>query len=125
VDKILHKGPAYGALEVGDIVISMDGKPICDFVGLESVLDANVGCTVDFVVWRKGTSVPVSVRVQDMYDVSPTQLLSLGHATLHDMSLMLANRYSLEVKGVYIATMSEEFLPAAIFKEHRIIMSVN
>ncbi|KAJ1953413.1 hypothetical protein EC988_003009, partial [Linderina pennispora] len=125
VDKVLHKGLADGALEVGDIVIDMDGKPICDFVGLESVLDASVGCTVEFVVWRKGKLVPVTVCVQDMYDAIPTRLLHFALATLHDMPLSLALSHSSVLTGVFIAGSTTMFLPTVDKTTYRLILSVN
>ncbi|KAJ1949142.1 hypothetical protein FBU59_001275, partial [Linderina macrospora] len=125
VETVLRSGPADRALETGDIVVSLSGTLICDFVGLESALDANVNGTVDFVVSRKGELVPVTVNVQDMYDVTPTQLLDIETATLHNMSLLLAHKHLSPVTGVYVADHVDMFLPTVDLETYRLIISAN
>ena len=43
VDEVVPAGPAYGALEPGDVLLSVGGRPVREFATLEALLDDAVG----------------------------------------------------------------------------------
>ena len=103
VEEVVPGGPADGQLQPGDIVVSLQGEPLLDFVSLEAVLDDAVGDSVTLQVERGGRALEVDVTVGDLHAVSPDSYLELGRGVLHDLSYHQARNHHRPVQGVYVA----------------------
>ncbi|KAJ1721055.1 hypothetical protein LPJ53_004385 [Coemansia erecta] len=125
VDKILPDGPADGILQVGDIVISMDGRPIAEFWEMSDVVDAAVGHAVEIKLYREKGFKTVSVPVQDLYAITPSRVLRIGGTLLHDLSFQKAIRASAPINGVYIATDFNGFVGSSFNNTYHVIIAVN
>jgi len=102
---IVPGGPADGGLEIGDILVAVDGEPLDGFVPLEARLDDRVGGEVTFSVIRAGRQVEVPVPVGDLHAISPSAYLEFGGAVLHELSYQQARNHVVPLgTGVYVAT---------------------
>jgi S1-C subfamily serine protease len=114
VDEVQPGSAADGKLQPGDILISIDGKPVPEFFGLEAVLDANVDEPVDVVV-RRGTEIIAhKIRVQDLHAITAHEFLEFGDAVVHTLSYEEARHFDLPIKGVFVANAGYVFSSAGI-----------
>jgi len=107
--EVLPGGPGDGVLEPGDVLLSLEGRPLLDFVRLEAVLDAAVGRTVRLGIERAGTAHELEARVQDLHAVTPAEYLELSGAVLHPLSLQLARSYGVPASGLLLASRGYAF----------------
>jgi S1-C subfamily serine protease len=103
VDQVVPGGSGEKRLEVGDVVVRLDGALLTQFIPLEERLDAAVGRTVRFGVERGGRPVEVEVEVRDLHAITPAAYLELGGAVLHDLSYQIARHLNRAPTGVYVA----------------------
>ncbi|KAJ2824712.1 hypothetical protein IWW50_003200, partial [Coemansia erecta] len=104
VRTVLPQGPADGSLRSGDIVVSIDGKPVIDFVGFEARADAAIGAELRVSVWRGDKAYETRVRVQDMDDVTPHRYVEVGGGVVNALSYQVARSYGISAAGVYVAS---------------------
>ncbi len=114
VDEIIPGGVADGRLQVGDIVVQVNGNFVTNFVPLASVLDGSVGRAVQLVVERYGEVMDVEVEVRDLHEITPREYISFGDAVAHDLSYQQARHVNREIEGVYIANPGYVMANAAI-----------
>jgi len=104
VREVVPGGPAEGLLQIGDLVVGVDGRPVNSFLPIESALDAHVGGEVELDLERGGTSLRVSVSVGDLHAISPDHYLEYAGGVLNPLSYHQARNASVPVKGVYVAS---------------------
>lgn len=114
VDEVQPGSAADGKLSPGDILISINGKPIPEFFGLEAVLDANVGEPVDVVVRRGAETIDHEIRVQDLHAITAHEFLEFGEAVVHTLSYEEARHFDLPIQGVFVANAGYVFSSAGI-----------
>jgi S1-C subfamily serine protease len=114
VAQILPGSPAQGALEVGDILLRINERPVNEFVGLEEVLDDAVGTSITVRVQRRNEVLDRSLPDADLYSISPDEYIEIGDAVLHNLSYEQARNRNLPVNGVYLANAGYIFGAAAI-----------
>jgi S1-C subfamily serine protease len=124
VSEILPYGPADDELELGDILLEVDGLPIADFVPLEAILDAKVDEQVKIKILRSGTPTEVSVWVDDLHRITPSSFLEFGGGILHDLSYHQARNQGVHMGGVYVASTGFVFGQAKI-PRHAVITEAN
>ena len=103
VNDILPDGVADGYLEVGDIIVEIDGRFVTQFVQLEEILDSRVGESLDLIVERNGEELDVTVAVQDLHAITPREYISFGNAVVHDLSYQQARHLNRATEGIYVA----------------------
>ncbi len=103
VSEVLPGSTADGLLEVGDILVRVNGEIITEFVPLSAVLDSNVGATVNFELRRGGERVVHDVRVQDLHAITPDEYIEFGDAVVHRLSYQQARHYNRPITGIYVA----------------------
>jgi len=116
VSQILPGSPADGPLEVGDILLRINGKLVTEFTGLADALDDSVGSSISVEVQRRTHTLARTVAVENLYDVSPDEYLDFGGAVMHNLSLQEARHINVPVKGVYIANPGYMFSAAGIYR---------
>jgi len=114
VDEILPGSVADGHLEVGDIIVEIDGEFVTQYVQLEQILDSRVGDALDLIVERLGEELDVTVNVQDLHAISPQEYIQFGDAVVHDLSYQQARHMNRAIEGVYIANPGYVFGNAGI-----------
>lgn len=114
VSQIQPGSPAAGALEVGDIVLSVDHRPVTEFGALADALDGAVGRRVTIEVERGGEHVSRDVGVLDLYSITPDQYLEFGDAVVHNLSYQQARHFNVPIRGVYVANPGYVFEAAGV-----------
>ncbi|XP_052308501.1 protease Do-like 7 isoform X2 [Populus trichocarpa] len=65
VDSVVPGGPAYGQLEPGDMLVSVDGELTTRFLKLETLLDDNVDQKIGLQIERGGISLTVNLTARN------------------------------------------------------------
>ncbi|KAF8427689.1 hypothetical protein EV426DRAFT_528929 [Tirmania nivea] len=92
-------------LEPGDILMSCNGKPITDFIGLWDIIDDSVGRDIVLSIYRQGGDLmECVVTVDDLHRITPSRFLEIGGAVLHDLSYQMARNHNVKLgTGVFCA----------------------
>ena len=94
---------ADGPLAVGDVLVSINGKPMADFDALDALLDDSVGKNIEATVVRGGGTRKVTLAVQDLHSITPADYLEIGDGVLHTLSWQMARHMNVPISGVYVA----------------------
>lgn len=124
VDRLLPKSPASESVKVGDILVSVNGKPMRNFVSLEHELDTHVAQTVDLKLVRRGQVVSAQVFVSDLHSLTPKSYFTLDRSVLNTLSYQLARHFNRPVSGVYVSA-ANGLLKRAKIPKRALILSVN
>jgi len=116
VEQILPGSVAAGALEVGDILLRIDGRLVTEFGALADALDDSVGKTVTLEVQRRNQHLERTLPVHDLYAMAPDEYLEFGGAVVHNLSYQQSRHMNLPIEGVYIANPGYVFNAAGIFR---------
>jgi S1-C subfamily serine protease len=103
VSEVLPGGPAAGALQVGDVLVQINGEYVSEFVPLAAALDEAVGQSVDLLVERGGQVIKLSLGVQDLHRFNPVEYLQFGDAVVNNLSWQQARHFNRAAEGVYVA----------------------
>ena len=114
VDDVQPGSGADGVLSPGDILVSIDGKPIPEFFALEDVLDSRVGQQVSVEVQRGRETVRHALDVQSLSAITADEYLEFGEAVVHTLSYQQARHFNMPIKGVYVANPGYVFGSAGI-----------
>lgn len=102
VTQVLPAGVADGKLQAGDILVSLDGTVIANYLMLESMLDDRVGQSVAVKVLRQGVEVGLSMAVADLHALMPDRFIEIGNSILQDMSMQHSRAMNLPQSGVVV-----------------------
>ena len=114
VDDVQPGSGGDGLLAPGDILVSIDGKPIPEFFALEDVLDSHVGRQVDVEVQRGSATVRHSLGVQSLSAITADEYIEFGEAVVHTLSYQQARHFNVPIQGVYVANPGYVFGSAGI-----------
>lgn len=114
VENILPEGPTDGHLELGDILIAIDGRPIFGFVDLEAIVDDHVGARLEIEVERGGERIRAAIPVVDLHAITPCAFVEIGGAIVHDLSYQIARQFQVPLRGVYLASAGHSFTPIGL-----------
>jgi S1-C subfamily serine protease len=114
VDDVQPGSEADGKLSPGDILISIDGKPVPEFFALEKVLDDSVGRPIKVEIQRGAEPIAVTFAVQDLHAITPDEYLEFGEAVVHMLSYEEARHFDVPIKGVFVANPGYVFASAGI-----------
>lgn len=114
VDDVQPGSGADGILQPGDILESIDGKPVPEFFALEDVLDNHVGAAVNVQVQRGSASLHHALDVQSLSAITADEYIEFGESVVHTVSYQQARHFNLPIKGVYVANPGYVFGSAGI-----------
>ncbi|KAJ3104917.1 hypothetical protein HDU97_008775 [Phlyctochytrium planicorne] len=109
-ETVVPNGPAFGFLEEGDVLVSVNDKIVSKFVALEEEIDYSVGCKVKLHVERGGQPIIFEIEVHDLHSITPDRYVMIGGAKVNNLSYQLARTFCVPVSGVYVAD------PAGMFR---------
>ncbi|MFK7929450.1 MAG: PDZ domain-containing protein, partial [Myxococcota bacterium] len=109
VSDFVPGGPAEGVLRPGDVLVSLQGKPVASFIGIERVLDDSVGKSISLGLERGGKAMDVELTVDDLHAISPDTYLEAGRGVFTPVSYMQARNHHLPVEGVYVTQAGYSF----------------
>jgi S1-C subfamily serine protease len=124
VEDTVPGGPGEGNLEVGDVLVRVNGACVTDFVTLEATLDDSVGNKLTCVVERGDKEATVEVTVGDLHAVTPKRMLEICGGVVHSLSYQQARNFQTTVGLVYVAEPGY-ILGLAAVPKHAIITSLN
>jgi S1-C subfamily serine protease len=114
VEQVIPESAAASQLEVGDVLVEVDGKLIAEFVPLAAMLDSAVGREVAVLVERGGQRLERRVMVDDLHAITPDEYIEYGDGVFHKLSYQQARHFHRSVAGVYVANSGYVFGKAAI-----------
>jgi S1-C subfamily serine protease len=114
VDQVIPGSEAAERLQVGDILVRVNGTLVTDFVPLADLLDDEVGLRVSVELQRNGDLVTESLTVADLHSVTPAEYLQFSDALVHKLSYQQARHLNREIAGVYVANPGYALGSAAI-----------
>lgn len=103
VNQVIPGGPADGKLQPGDILLSIDNRKLAGFDALGHLLDTHVDDTIRVRLQRNGAPMHVSIKVEDLRQITPRSYLQYGGAVLNNLSYQIARSVNKPVTGVYVA----------------------
>ena len=114
VDQVIPGSPAAGKLAPGDILISINGELITEFVPLAVLLDSHVDEEIEVRVERGGRPLTYQILVGDLHAITPDEYLEFGDAVVNVLSYQQARHYNRKAEGVYVANPGYLLSKAAI-----------
>jgi S1-C subfamily serine protease len=112
--EVLPGSTADGKLQVGDILVRINGEYVTEFAPLAAVLDDRVGRSVDLTVERGGSQLYFTVPVQDLNQLSPDEYLQFGDVVVNNLSYQQARHFNRAAEGLYVANPGFVFAAAGI-----------
>ena len=150
VEKVVPDGPgSQSGLEPGDILLHLNSKLCTSFTTIEDTMDqlvdeyyqqknretdnnaekdekrtdGNKKGTMELIVYRGGLKLNLSVQVDDLHLLVPTQLLEIGQSAFHQLSYHQAINFHVKCTGIYVAW-AGYMLKRAGISEHVIIDTI-
>lgn len=102
VGQVIPGGVADTILEPGDILVSIDGQLVTNFINLEDKLDRSIGEQLEVEIIRLGQQQSVVIGVTDLNAIAPSKLFELGDSVVQDMSIQHARAMNLPQTGVVL-----------------------
>ena len=133
VKHIIPGGPADDVLQIGDILLELDGRPIAHFDELAQELDdraptpdqpINPNGTCTLTLFRDQRIVQVQAKVDDLHSITPSRFFEVGGAVVHSLSFQLARSFLHAAGAPFIADAGQIFGVAGI-SAYAVIVSVN
>ena len=88
-----------GGLDVGDVLLAIDGVSVTCFLALADCLDNAVGKCVAATVERGGFEITVTgLSVEDLHSFTPNEFLECSGAVLHSISFMQVSIVARDVR---------------------------
>ena len=103
VEQVIPDSPAFGVLEPGDILISVNDELVTQFVPLADVLDSYVGKEIRIHVERGGRGIDATITVDDLHAITPAEYIEFGDGVVNQLSYQQARHYNRPATGVYVA----------------------
>ncbi|MCC7200555.1 MAG: trypsin-like peptidase domain-containing protein, partial [Gammaproteobacteria bacterium] len=114
VSEVQPGSAAQDDLEVGDILLAIDGRRVAEFGTLNATLDDSVGREVELQLQRGGQLKSVRLPVEDLHSITPAEFLEMGEAVVHTLSWQMARHMNVPVSGLFIANPGYMFGPAGV-----------
>ncbi len=114
VQQVIPESAADKVLQVGDILLRVDGALVTEFVPLAAILDEQVGSKITIEVERGGKPLRASIPVEDLHGITPDEYLEFGDVIVNDLSYQQSRHYNRPERGEYVANTGYMFGNAGI-----------
>ena len=130
VDRVLQGGPASDVVQVGDVLVRVNGDLLTSFKHLEVVVDAAcaAGSQVQLELSRGGQGlVTVDLPTINLHDGAcvPTRFVEVGGCVFHGLSLGMAIREGFPHASTVVCSQTGFMSDAVNMTPQTIIASVN
>lgn len=119
---VLPEGPSDGKVMEGDVLLEVNGRNVASLSRFEDLLDNATGDGIKIRVKRFQEDHELELKVQDLFQLTPYQLLQFAGSTFHDVRYYTAFRYNIPIKGVVLAEAEGSF---KLDGEDQLICSLN
>ena len=121
-DVVLPKGPADRLIEIGDVLLEVDGELMFNLIPLERHMNAHVGETVRLKLWRTDRIVEAKCHIGDLHAIVPHRFITQASANFHQLSYQQAlEEGNIPVEGVWVAGSPS----TDAFRFEEILVSIN
>lgn len=124
-DRVLQGSASDGIIEVGDILLKIEGSFVTKYDALSSILDSKVGCKITLRVHRVGKPVDLEVQVVDLHPLTPQRLFSFAGSQFAHRSFRSAMWYGHPTGGLVIAERHPCFDFDSKIPKGSLIVSIN
>lgn len=114
VEQVIPGSQAAGALQPGDVLVTVNGELVASFLDLAAVLDDSVATEVRIGIERGGESIEHAIVVDDLDAITPDEYLEYGDGVFHNLSYQQARHYYRPVAGVFVANPGYVFGTGAV-----------
>ena len=114
--RVMIDGPADKKLQVGDVLVKINDDYILSFTQLETLFDDHINEMINIEVDRAGSIFKFDVKVQSLYEITPTSYFEFGGSLIHPISYQQALSYQIEVKGIVVSKPGYIFNNSSISK---------
>lgn len=104
---VLHDGPADGKVEVGDMLLELDGQLVTSMLQVEEHMDDHVHETAKLKCWGPNGVAEHECTIEDLHALTPTRLYIRSGAVFHNLAFATAVRFNRPVSGVLVGTDSK------------------
>ncbi|KAK6374096.1 hypothetical protein LTR64_002203 [Lithohypha guttulata] len=101
LENIVPKSRLDGKLQVGDLLLGINGASVLSFITLEEILDTHIGQSITIEVARGENEVTVEVKVDDLHALTPRRMVKFAEAIFCDMSYMVAQCKNIPLDGTF------------------------
>lgn len=101
--KVVKGGNSDEKIQVGDILVSVDGEDIIDFSVLDNLLDESVGKIHSIQVFRDSSLLTFDVEVADLHALSCREFVKFGGMTFHHMTYQLVRSTNELIDGIIVS----------------------
>ncbi|MGC4029825.1 MAG: trypsin-like peptidase domain-containing protein [Steroidobacteraceae bacterium] len=124
ISQVQPGSAAASSLQVGDILVRINGRQITTFEPLEELLDDSIGKAVTLELQRGGQRHSVQLTVEDLDAITPASFIEFGDAIVHTLSYQQARHFNLPVRGAYVANPGYALATAGV-PRGALILAVN
>ncbi len=103
VSQIIPGSKASNKLQVGDILLSINGSTVDHFSIMTEQLDQSVGKTVSMQIERDGRNIGFDIEVDDLESIQPAEYFQFGNGVFLNVSYQHARAHNVSTRGVYVA----------------------
>jgi len=98
---VVLEGLAHSHLELGDLLIRVNGEIVTQFFKLEIVLENN-GKTINLEVERSGVPLNLTLEVQDLHSITPNYLLEVSGGVIDILSYQQQKKFCFKCGLLYV-----------------------
>ena len=110
-ERVIPQGPSDPKIQIGDLLIKVNGQLLVQFKYLDEILDSSVGSTIELLLQRRGKDIEVKIEVADLFKITPNRFVSVAGAKFQDLSYQRARAHGVACKGVYLCNSLGSFFP--------------
>jgi S1-C subfamily serine protease len=116
VAHVIPEGPGEEVFNPGDIMLSLDGVSVDNFLQFETLLNANVGQRIKVQILRNGQKIENKVLVDDLFKLTPDEYIEYSNGLVIPVGLTMARLFNLPVRGVTLANPGPVFSSQGIMR---------
>ena len=114
---VLADGPIADRVEVGDILLEIDGHLVKSLLQVEMYMDDHVSEKVVLTCWGAKGQFRVESKIDDLHTLSATEMLMAHGSAFHELTFPTAIFYNLPVRGVITCAGTQEPFHSATLLE--------